>query len=358
MIEALAVAQAREHDVTVYGSTQFCEGGDFEGVRVRAFRLPQGKHLHAATLVVASSFDVLASGRFDLIHVHGVENSFTVPVLRLRSRVVTTNHGPTHEREKWGPVAKALIKSTEPGCVKWADRATAVARSQAAALSERYGVDVAYIPNGVDLGTRPDAPGARAFAAEHGVEPGGYALFAAARVDPTKGCLTLLRAWRQLGCPTPLLVVGDLWHAPGHEGELREAANGMAVTFVPRIEDKALLAGVVSAAGVFIFPSTVEAMSMMLLEVMSLGVPVIASDIAENTDVLPDGAWTFAAGDPGDLARAYRDFALESPEVVRERARQRAVSVAEGHSWPRIVEQYEAVYRAALDSPRGGRARS
>ena len=104
------------------------------------------------------------------------------------------------------------------------------------------------------------------------LDPGRYALFAAARVDPTKGCLDLIKAWRTMDCPTPLLVVGDLWHAPGYESDLKAAADGMAIHFLPRIEDKAVLAGLVASADVFVFPSTVEAMSMMLLEAMALGV--------------------------------------------------------------------------------------
>jgi glycosyltransferase involved in cell wall biosynthesis len=176
------------------------------------------------------------------------------------------------------------------------------------------------------------------------MEPGRFAMFGAARVDPTKGCLTLLQAWRTLDCPTPLLIVGDLWHAPGHESQLREAAEGMDVHFIPRIEDMALVFGLVALVDVFIFPSTVEAMSMMLLDATSLGVPVLASDIPENTDVLPDGEWLFAPGDADDLARAYRALKTEPAAAVRDRCARRADHVRAHYSWDRIVDQYEAVY--------------
>lgn len=352
VIEAVAVRQARSHDVTVYGSARFCTSGDYDGVRVVAIRTPKGKYVGPVWLVIAATLHAMVSPRYDVVHIHGAENTFTARLLRLRSRVVTTNHGPAYQREKWGAVARALIQSTEPGSVLQPDVPTAVALPQATALSERYRVTVRYIPNGVDADPAIDTPAALDILAANGLEPGGYAMFAAARVDPTKGALTLIRAWRALGCPMPLLVLGDLWHAPGHESELREAAAGMDVRFVPRIDDKATLAGLVAAADVFIFPSTVEAMSMMLLEAMALGAPVIASDIIENTQVLPDAAWTFAAGDADDLARAYREYKAQPTQAVHERCRERADFVRAHYSWDRIAAEYEDVYRETLVATR------
>jgi phosphatidylinositol alpha-mannosyltransferase len=352
VIEAVAVRQARSHDVTVYGSSRVCSSGDYEGVRLVALRSPRGKYAGPVWLILSETAHVLFGRRYDVVHIHGSENTFTAGLIRMRSAVVTTNHGPAHQREKWGGVASALIKSTARGSVKHADVATAVALSQASALSQEFGVSVRHIPNGVDAEAAVDTAAAATLLAINGLEPGHYAMFAAARVDPTKGCLMLIHAWRELGCPMPLLVLGDLWHAPGHEGELRAAAEGMDVRFVPRIDDRATLAGLVAAADVFVFPSTVEAMSMMLLEVMALGAPVIASDIVENTQVLPDEAWTFAAGDAADLARAYRELKAEAAVSVDARCRERAEAVRERYSWETIAREYEGAYAGAMASRR------
>lgn len=353
VIEAIATRQARTHDVTVYGSTRACSSGTYNGVRVVAIPVPSGKYTSPVWLAVASAIHLLLSPRYDIVHMHGAENTFTAPLIRLRCPVITTNHGPAYEREKWGFMARLLIKSADPGSVRHADAATAVALSQADALSRRYGSDVHYIPNGVDLDMQTDEASAKRILEENGLEPRGYAMFAAARVDPTKGGLTLLQAWRELGDPMPLLFVGDLWHATGHEDELRKAAEGMRVVFLPRIEEKTTVAALVSLADVFVFPSTIEAMSMMLLEVMTLGTPVIASDIVENTEVLPDGEWTFKAGDPSDLARAFRQFKAESVDAVRKRSAERARAIREGYSWDLIARGYDSLYRDVITSGRG-----
>jgi glycosyltransferase involved in cell wall biosynthesis len=349
VVEAIARRQAAAgHEVTVYGSRLVCRSGWVEGVRVVALPTARHKYLGPVLLQLACAAHVLARGRRGVIHLHGAENAFVLPLLRLRYPVVTTNHGPAYRREKWGSGARALIRAVDGLSVRLATRATAVSAVQADELTRRYGRPVAAIPNGVAEGERVDEDAARRLLHDHGLESRAYVLFAAARVDPTKGCLTLIRALGRLDDPPPLLVVGDLHHAPGHEEELRDAAAGLPVTFVPRLDDKAVLLGLLREARLFVFPSTVEAMSMMLLEALDQGAPVLASDIPENTSVLPGDVPTFRAGDEADLARAVSAL-LAAPADVQDAARQAARAwVHERFRWDAIAAAYEREYRAAV----------
>ncbi len=79
------------------------------------------------------------------------------------------------------------------------------------------------------------------------------------------------------------------------------------MTFVPRLDEKPQLLGLLRRARLFVFPSEVEAMSMMLLEAVCQRAPVVASDIPENTSILPPGFATFRAGDAAALAQALRE---------------------------------------------------
>ena len=72
------------------------------------------------------------------------------------------------------------------------------------------------------------------------------------------------------------------------------------------------------------FPSEIEAMSMMLLEVISCGVPVLASDIAENVEITgPDYPWLFRNADPANLAEKLARFLRDGPgtEIAALRAK-------------------------------------
>lgn len=355
VVEALAVRQAAAgHQVTVYGSRLVCRSGQVDGVRVVALPVPAHKYFGPVTLQLACAAHALAAGGYDVLHLHGAENGFVLPLLRLRYPVVTTNHGPAYLREKWSPAARAAIRAVDGLSVRLATRATAVSSVQAAELGRRYRREVLGIPNGVDPDEAPDEQAAAALLDEAGLATGSFLLFAAARVDPTKGCHTLIEALARLDQAPPLLVVGDLHHAPGYEERLRALAHGLPVTFVPRLDAKPALLGLLRAARLFVFPSEVEAMSMMLLEAICQGAPAVASDIPENTSILPPGFATFRSGDAAALAAALTT-ALGADEGSRRAAAAEAREwVAGRYRWDAIAARYGEAYE---DAVRAGRCR-
>jgi glycosyltransferase involved in cell wall biosynthesis len=350
VVEAVAARQAREHQVTVYGSARVCSTGMHRGVRVLAIPAPAAKHLGPVILQLRAVLLALLCERYDVVHVHASENGFVVPLLRLRYPVVTTNHGPAYEREKWGAVARRLIRANERFSVRSATIATAVAGNQAEQLSKRHGRRVVHVPNGVDPHEPVATDEALALLGEHGLDRDGYVLFAAARVDPTKGCHTLLEACHQLETPPPVLVIGDLGHAPGYEEELRGLAQGLRVCFVPRLDDKSVLMALLQDCRVFVFPSTVEAMSMMLLEALAVGTVGLVSDIPENTTILPENYPTFGAGDAADLRRRLESVLAWDDDQRRSVKNEGAEWVHARYDWVRIAAQYEELYDRALRS--------
>jgi glycosyltransferase involved in cell wall biosynthesis len=352
VVEAIATRQSTCHSVTVYGNANLCSSVQYRGVRVLAMPSVRGKHIGPALSSLGAALHALFAADYDVVHVHGGENAFIVPLLRLRYPVVTTNHGPAHQRAKWGRVARSLMRSMDGVAVRRAVIPTAVAEPHAVALGRRYHRSVRYIPNGFDPCVRADRTAGAALLDQWGLADRDYWLFAAGRVDPTKGCHTLIDAYARLEGAPPLLVLGDMWHAAGYEENLRRLANGLDVRFVPRVTDRAAFLAVISMAQLFVFPSLVEAMSIVLLEALSLGTPVVASDIPENTAVLPRGVSTFRAGDSLSLASCLQDVMTQSPEANRSRAADFAPLVQSRFDWSAIARSYESVYREAIATPR------
>jgi glycosyltransferase involved in cell wall biosynthesis len=291
----------------------------------------------------------------DVVNLHGTENAFVLPLLLPKCPVVVTSHGTAYKVAKWGGMAKIAMRISERLAVKLATAVTAVSAPQADSLSKRYGRKVKYIPNGVDAVEPAGEADVPAFLESSGLEQKRFWLFAAARVDPIKGCHTLLEAYRRVEDAPPLLVVGDLRHAPGYEERVRRLARGLPIAFVPRTENKALLMGLLRAADLFVFPSTVEAMSMMLLEALAVGVPTIVSDIPENMSILPPGVVTFRTGDAADLTGKLRAFQRSDKEVVRAAAAQAAGWVRRSYEWDVIAARYEEVYEQAIAARRARR---
>ena len=99
------------------------------------------------------------------------------------------------------------------------------------------------------------------------------------------------------------------------------------------------------AMDVFVLPSLAEGISNTILEAMASGVPVVATNVGGNGELVEHGrtGTLVPASDPGALADALIAFAA-APERVAEAgraARQRAV---EQFSIGHMVQQYEQLY--------------
>ena len=143
----------------------------------------------------------------------------------------------------------------------------------------------------------------------------------------------------------PLLVVGGF---EGHNQDYSEQLLARCratphLVLIPKLLTQPELFELVAGAKLFVFPSEIEAMSMMLLEVISCGVPVLASDIAENTEVTgPDYPWLFRNADAAHLGEQLAAFLRDGPgpEVAALRTR-----CARDFNWSAIATRYLAIFQ-------------
>ena len=94
--------------------------GEFEGVALKALPAPKKKSLEA---ILHSLLAVFYCRRHacDLVHVHAIGPGLVVPLLRLLGkRVVFTHHGPDYDRQKWGTLAKWVLRLGERWAVRYA----------------------------------------------------------------------------------------------------------------------------------------------------------------------------------------------------------------------------------------------
>jgi len=350
VVEPLVQRLAKRHQVTVYCDARYTPAdyvrNDLSIVRVGTVA---GKHAQATSLFVHSALKALSADKHDVVHLHSVEAAVVAPVLTLRYPIVATAHGSPlrSTRAKWGPTARALMGATERPFVHLPEVVTSVSEVDARYFQSRYGREVTYIPNGMDPPRPVAASDKSAVCARLGVTPNDFALFVAGRVDPTKGCHVFLDALGRMASPPTALVVGDLGQVPEYASQLRAASARVDVSFVEPIKERAELMGLISACGVFVFPSLTEGMSMMLLEAASCGVPLVCSDIPENKAVLGGRTTYFRSGDAADLAGRLA-WALEHGDEAVMLSTAASEWVLSAYSWDRIVPMYEDAYARAI----------
>ena len=140
------------------------------------------------------------------------------------------------------------------------------------------------------------------------------------RVAVEKG----LDAFLGLDLPGSKVVVGG-----GPDLEKLRGAYPDAHFLGPKFGEE--LAGLLSAADVFVFPSKTDTLGLVMLEAMACGVPVAAFPVPGPLDVIRDGS-TGAMEE--DLASAvFRALAMDPGACI---------DYAEEHSWKRSTERFLA----------------
>lgn len=224
-------------------------------------------------------------------------------------------------------------------------------------LIERVGVPahkVTKIINGVDVDkfNDRDRPAVRR---RLGYDGGAKIIGTVGRLDPVKGQRYLIAAFAELGRRHPdarLLIVGD---GPGRQ-ELEALARALGV------RDKTIFAGerrdipdLLKAMDLFVLPSLAEGISNTILEAMATGLPVVATRVGGNPELVAEGltGLLVPSADSGALAAAI-DWYLLSPKAMESHgaaARERAVS---RFALSGMVEAYRELY-LSVHLAHGGR---
>jgi glycosyltransferase involved in cell wall biosynthesis len=120
-----------------------------------------------------------------------------------------------------------------------------------------------------------------------------------------------------------------------------------------RLDDDVVLVGTVpdaelpawyAAADVLAFPSTKEGWGLAVLEAMSAGLPVVASDLPVFGEYLTAGhdALLVPVDDPAALATALAAV-LDDPDLAAS-LREAALATAQRFTWARSAAEHQAIY--------------
>src|SRR5262249_776717 len=124
--------------------------------------------------------------------------------------------------------------------------------------------------------------------AYRGPQPGGPAVLVA-RLSPEKDVGTLIEAAARVVREEPsfrLEIAGDGVCMPELRERVREFGLEKHVTFLGQVSNVPEL---LARAGLFVLSSISEGVSLTLLEAMARGLPVVATDVGGNPEVVADG---------------------------------------------------------------------
>ncbi len=283
----------------------------------------------------------------DILHLHSVGPGAFGSFARLcKKPTVVQFHGIEWRRARWSRFGSNVLKALERITLQTCPHVTAVSKIQCEYLREKYGVFARHIPGGAD---RKDRPEPRELALL-GLAPRRYVFFAS-RLVSEKGAHDLIAAFRRLKTDDKLVIAGESRGNDLYRRELQRQAAGDPRIVWPGFVQGRLLDELFAHARIYVQPSSLEGLSLALIEAMQFGTCCLVSDIPENLEAIGDGGMAFRQGDVADLAAklAWLQAHPDAAARLDERASVRCRSL---FSWDRVTEEFEGFYREILDGSR------
>lgn len=348
-----------------------------DGVRVYRVLSCGNVLLASVSYTLASLFWLFRYGRdYQILHCHTALSPATIGAMAkiLLHKKVICKIACSGVYGDVAQIQQLPLAGLRKRLLRWID-AFVVLNDEARKELEAFGlIDalVEKIPNGVDTNLfKPASPEERgALRKRLGLAQKRNLVLFAGRLDPQKGLDTLLHAWAQLRlseCP-PSPRVG---RGAGGEGQRRAhlliLGEGSQRGSLDQLTKRLDIADTVSLLGkqenileyfkvadIFVLPSLAEGLSNSLLEAMSCGLAVIATDNAGNREVInsPDSGILVEPQNPQQLAQALETL-LDNRELATRLGQQARCAVKERFSLANVVEQYEQLYKRLLAGSRG-----
>lgn len=319
----------------------------YNGIELKLVKSWQTKHLDAISHSALSAL-ISSLGDYDIIHFHGIGPSLAsfLPGL-FGKKVVATVHAFDFHQRKWGRFAKWCLKMGLRCALTFPQKTICVSKTIQANLGA--GENLVYIPNGVKDPHRWGVDELD-WIRSQGLEPGKYILFVG-RLIEDKGCHLLCQAVREIGGGLSLAVAGDSSFSDDYVKRLKQTA-GTETIFLGNVYNEKLSA-LYSNCAIFVLPSSVEGLPIVLIEAMKHGAPALVSDIPENMEIL-NGSGNFGPvgicfknGDVQNLKDTIMAN-INSADFLRRLERNAREYVERKFNWQSIVAKTERVYFEVL----------
>lgn len=306
-------------------------------VHVRSTKAVKGKYWHTASQILSGLAEVRRLNP-DIVNIHGVGPAFPLAIYKKAfgdAPTLVTAHGLDWERSKWPPIARWLFRKIAIRSLKNATSVSCVSESVGSELAVLLGAEVVVTPNGFD-------PVETSSVEDFGL-PAKYSVVMS-RLTPEKNVEDIVGSYTSeiANIWGPLVVIGggEGSYAGDYEAKLRQLGSDKDVIFLGHQTRESALS-ILKGASLYVSLSKLEARPMAVLEAMSLGVPLLLSDIAPHKELCGESARYVSLEDSSVLTEMLLTPDSETSRRV-SLARERVADM----TWERAVDSYETWYQS------------
>lgn len=319
--------------------TVYCSGRDMD----RSLKTHKGAELKYVPLKAngaqSVAYDIISMIRaisgYDILLVLGVSGCLFLPILKLisRSKIIVNVDGIEHKRNKWGRVARWVLKTSEKFAVRYADEVIADNKGVADYVMSVYNRKVNMIAYGGDHVVRSVTRQIeRQILEKYGLVDRRYAV-SVCRIEPENNCDMILEACAKAG--QPIVMVGN-WNRSVWARELKQRyADNRDIITLNSVYDLDELYVLRKNAVCYCHGHSVGGTNPSLVEAMYFAIPIFAYDCVFNKETT-----------------AYRANYFKSAEElsalllkVGEMSGEEMVDMAyKNYTWKGIIAAYANLY--------------
>lgn len=247
-------------------------------------------------------------------------------------------HGLEWQRSKYSPRARKIMKFMEKFTAYTNHHLIMCSEGQVRYFRKEYGKESVCIPGAVNL---PDLNRINNsdVLEKYNLIKGKFFLFMG-RLVQDKNPDYLIKAYKNtMPKGYKLVIAGDNEAMKDYVLSLHElASDNSDIVFTGAVygEDKDQL---LRNAYCFCLPSTIEGLSIVMMEAASYRLPVIASDIEANREFLGDDAIYVKPENTQYLEHALIE-AVEKPELLEKQANTNYNKIIEKYTWDKVALKY------------------
>ncbi|HUC95543.1 MAG TPA: glycosyltransferase family 4 protein [Candidatus Saccharimonadia bacterium] len=292
------------------------------------------------TIMQKLLFNLLKIDRNDIVHLH-VTQAYTPEMVWIASKIKGFQY-IAHIHLDVPPSGKAgfLLKIYKPLVLKRVLRTASFVivftKNQKKELHKRYGINeskIKVVPNGAE---------SFFFYKKARKLPNKPKLLFVGRLSFQKNLQQLLEALNGISEEFSTNIVGE-----GELGkELKKTAKTLKlknVEFNGRADGKKLL-DYYKRADIFVLPSEREGMPLVLLEAMAMGLPIVATDVVGNKDVVKNNKNGLLVPYDDHLAFQKALLRVKSDTRLYESMSKNSRKLSDQYSWSKISKTFQHIY--------------
>ncbi|PIZ99879.1 MAG: hypothetical protein COX77_00185, partial [Candidatus Komeilibacteria bacterium CG_4_10_14_0_2_um_filter_37_10] len=324
----------------------------YKGVNLINLKSFHTKNFDAITHTFLATMHALGQD-FDVLHYQGVGPSLLSLIPRIfkpSCRVVVTFHSLDRNHAKWSKLAKLILWLGEWTACHFPHQTVTVSKGLQSYCLQKYNTPTTYIPNGV-YSSFVSATTIQSINKKYNLEKGKY-LITVARFVKHKRIDDVIQAFSLLtDNKIKLVIVGGSAFTSEYTDYLHQLGKqDKRIKFIDYLPAEKLFPLMAGSMG-FVSASEDEGMPITILEALSLGVPLVVSDIEGHRELFDQcHSLTFNVGD-------IKKLKLKMDQLIQQKAKWQKITkknqliINEQYNWEDIAKSLNTLYKQEIMAP-------